>query len=47
MIYKYVKDIEYVSAYLYEANRLIYLPVMIASSFAATLISSFKEKNKI
>lgn len=47
MIYKYVKDIEYVSAYLYEANRLIYLPVMIASSFAATLISSFKEKQDL
>lgn len=47
MIYKYVNNIEYVSAYLYEANRLIYLPVMIASSFAATLISSFKEKKDL
>ena len=47
MIYKYVNDTKYISAYLYEANRLIYLPVMIASSFAATLISSFKEKKDL
>ena len=32
------------SAYLYQANKLIYLPVIIASSFASTLIPGLKEK---
>lgn len=37
-------DLELVSsAYLYQANRLIYLPIMIASSFAACIIPTLKE----